>query len=138
MIEINRLMTLIVRVLSVGGLRNWMAGSGTIDAAQLTVTQPKAGDEHAPDQSDRSFLLPSNVPSKGKIEIGPKNLTQDWPPPLKTPKGAPNVRIIVGDAYGSKFGSPAPMGDIDRLANSRLRFTDFQITDACAASRAVA
>jgi arylsulfatase A-like enzyme len=96
--------------------------------------------EPAPDQPDRTVLPLPEAPFKGKIDTYFKNSTQDWPQPLKAPKGAPNVLLILGDDIGfghmSAFGGPANTPVFDRIAKSGLRYTDFHTTPVCAASRA--
>lgn len=92
------------------------------------------------DQRDRTILPPPESPFKGKIETVMKNSTQDWPQPVKAPKGAPNVLIILGDDIGfgtpSAFGGPVNTPVFDRIAKQGLRYTDFHTTPVCAPSRA--
>ena len=68
------------------------------------------------------------------------NSTQAWPQPLKAPKGAPNVLLIVGDDIGfgvmSGFGGPVNTPVFDRVAKSGLSYTNFHTHAICAASRA--
>jgi len=99
-----------------------------------------ASGQSAPGQPDRTVLPPPEAPFKGKIETYLKKSTQAWPQPLKAPKGAPNVLLIVGDDIGfgvmSGFGGPANTPVFDRVAKSGLRYTDFHTHAICAASRA--
>ena len=76
----------------------------------------------------------------GQIGVSLKDSTSEWPEPLKAPKGAPNVLLIMGDDIGyahmSSFGGPANTPTFDRLAKQGLRFINFHTTAVCSASRA--
>src|SRR5437868_30880 len=64
-----------------------------------------------------------------------------YPPivPLRPPKGAPNVLIVLIDDVGfgasSAFGGPCSMPTAERLAGGGLRFTRFHTTALCAPTR---
>ena len=62
----------------------------------------------------------------------------DFPEPVRAPKGAPNVLLIMGDDIGyghmSAFGGPANTPTFDRLAAHGLTFNNFHTTPVCAAS----
>ena len=73
---------------------------------------------------DRTVLPPPDPPFRGKIEVAFKDSKADWPEPLRAPKGAPNVLLIMGDDIGyghmSAFGGPANTPTFDRLAKQGL------------------
>ena len=89
---------------------------------------------------DRTVLPPPDPPFRGKIEVAYKDSKGEFPEPLRAPKGAPNVLLIMGDDIGyghmSAFGGPANTPTFDRLAKQGLSFTNFHTTAVCAASRA--
>jgi arylsulfatase len=55
-----------------------------------------------------------------------------WPPRVVPPKGAPNVLLIMTDDQGygisGTFGGVIPTPSLDRIANSGLRYTNFNST----------
>src|SRR5207344_1327259 len=64
-----------------------------------------------------------------------------YPPiePLRPPKGAPNVLILLIDDVGfgasSAFGGPCHTPNAERLAKAGLRFTRFHTTALCSPTR---
>ena len=63
-----------------------------------------------------------------------------FPQPIRPPKGAPNVVIIMTDDTGfghpSTFGGPIPTPTLDRLAKNGLRYNRFHTTALCSPTRA--
>jgi arylsulfatase A-like enzyme len=63
-----------------------------------------------------------------------------WPPRVVSPKGAPNVLLIMTDDSGfgapSTFGGVVPTPALDRIANAGLRYTQFHSTSLCSPTRA--
>lgn len=63
-----------------------------------------------------------------------------WAPRVVSPKGAPNVLLIMTDDSGfgapSTFGGVVPTPALDRIANSGLRYTNFHSTSLCSPTRA--
>src|SRR6516165_3249242 len=63
-----------------------------------------------------------------------------FPQPVKPPKGAPNVVLILIDDAGfgqfSTFGGGVPSPTMDRLAAEGLRFNRFHTTALCSPTRA--
>ena len=59
--------------------------------------------------------------------------------PLRPPKGAPNVLVILIDDCGfgatSAFGGPIPTPNADRLAANGLKFNRFHTTALCSPTR---
>ena len=87
-------------------------------------------------------VLPVPIPDfAGKIGETYKDSTPDWTPalPLQAPKGAPNILMIVlDDGYSQlgSYGGPIETPNLDKLALSGLRFTNFHTTALCAPTRA--
>ena len=77
---------------------------------------------------------------KGKIARSYEDSQEWWPPEVTPPKGAPNVIIFllddVGFAQVGSFGGLIETPNIDRLADSGLRFNNFHTTALCSPSRA--
>src|SRR5215475_945890 len=63
-----------------------------------------------------------------------------FPQPVKAPKGAPNIVLILIDDAGfgqfSTFGGMVPSPTMDRLAADGLRFNRFHTTALCSPTRA--
>jgi arylsulfatase len=63
-----------------------------------------------------------------------------WPEPVRAPEGAPNVLVVLLDDVGFAqlgcFGSDIDTPNIDRLAATGLRFTNFHTTALCSPTRA--
>ncbi|HEY1304071.1 MAG TPA: arylsulfatase [Vicinamibacterales bacterium] len=63
-----------------------------------------------------------------------------FPQPVKAPKGAPNIVLILLDDAGfgqfSTFGGGIPSPTMDRLAEEGLRFNRFHTTALCSPTRA--
>ncbi len=85
--------------------------------------------------------LPQPDPAfKGKIGKTYKDSTPNFPQPVKAPKGAPNVLLILLDDVGfgmcSTFGGPVPTPHMQMLANNGLKYTRFHTTALCSPTRA--
>ena len=69
---------------------------------------------------DRTVLPPPDPQFRGRIEVAFKDSEADYAEPVRPPKGAPNVLLIMGDNIGyghmSAFGGPANTPTFDRLA----------------------
>jgi len=80
-------------------------------------------------------------PFKGTINVDIRDSVPDWAPfePPKAPDGAPNVVYIVLDDVGfsamSCYGGPIPTPNIDRIAASGVRFTQWHTTALCSPTR---
>lgn len=138
-----------------GGLqrREFLLASGSALAAAAASTAPttpaqaQAAANSAPASQpqpasalDRTILPPADPPFRGETDLTFKGSKPDWPEPLRAPKGAPNVLLIMGDDIGyghmSAFGGPANTPVFDRAAKQGLSFTNFHTTAVCSASRA--
>src|SRR5215471_21151760 len=70
-----------------------------------------------------------------------KDPSTKYPPivPLRPPKGAPNVLVVLIDDAGfgasSAFGGPCRTPNFERLAASGLKYTRFHTTALCSPTR---
>ncbi|TAV14822.1 arylsulfatase [Rhizobium ruizarguesonis] len=76
----------------------------------------------------------------GEINLSAKDSKPYWPPQIVPPKGAPNILLIMTDdaGYGvsGTFGGVIPTPALDRIAQSGLRYTQFNSTALCSPTRA--
>jgi len=88
---------------------------------------------------DRSQLPIPDAPFKGKIGKTFEDSRQDYPQPVKPPKGAPNVVLILLDDLGfghpATFGGPIPTPALTRLAKEGVRYNRFHTTAICSPTR---
>src|SRR5437870_2689295 len=100
--------------------------------AQDTKAEPKVAGAAQLPKPDPQF--------KGKIGETYKDSTADYPQPVKAPKGAPNVLLILLDDVGfgmcSTFGGPVPTPNLDKLARGGISYTRFYTTALCSPTRA--
>ena len=79
-------------------------------------------------------------PFKGQIGLSVKDSRSDFPQPVKAPKEAPNVVLILLDDVGfgasSTFGGPCDTPTLDKLAANGLRYTQFHTTSISSPTRA--
>ena len=122
-----------VAALTIGAVLGWLAVSGRLveTFAQNTKAQPAHSDGEQLPKPDPGF--------KGKIGETYKDSTPSYPQPLKAPKGAPNVLIVLLDDVGfgmcSTFGGPVPTPHLDKLAKNGLSYTRFHTTALCSPTR---
>lgn len=82
---------------------------------------------------------PEGEPFPGRIGKTVDQSSPAWPAPNRAKPGAPNVVVFVLDDVG--FGQMSPFGGLietptlDRLAESGLRYTNFQTTALCSPTR---
>jgi arylsulfatase A-like enzyme len=80
-------------------------------------------------------------PFKGTINVDIRDSVPDWSPfePPKAPDGSPNVVYIVLDDVGFSamgcYGGPVETPNIDRIAASGVRFTQWHTTALCSPTR---
>src|ERR1700710_235 len=71
----------------------------------------------------------------GVIKENSKDSKPWWPPTVVPRKGAPNVLLIMTDDQGygvsGTFGGVIPTPALDRIANTGLRYTQFNSTSLC-------
>src|SRR5262249_35798619 len=102
-------------------------------AAETAAPPPSAG---TPTVLTRPhFPFPGNVGSTYLDTDSPQ-----FPQPVKAPKGAPNIVLILIDDAGfgqfPTFGGMVPSPTMDRLAAEGLRFNRFHTTALCSPTRA--
>ena len=79
---------------------------------------------------------------RGSLMYDAKDSASNFPPiqPLRPPKGAPNVLLILLDDVGfgasSAFGGPCSTPVAERLAASGLKYSRFHTTALCSPTRA--
>jgi arylsulfatase A-like enzyme len=85
-------------------------------------------------------LPPPRPAFGGVIEETAKDSKPWWPPRVVPPKGAPNILLIMTDDQGygvaGTFGGVIPTPALDRIANTGLRYTEFNSTALCSPTRA--
>src|SRR5688572_15581748 len=95
-----------------------------------------------PDSLPRHILPMPDPKHVGLTTYDAKDPDTKFPPiePLRPPKGAPNVLIILLDDVGfgasSAFGGPCATPIAERLAKGGLKYSRFHTTALCAPTRA--
>src|ERR1700750_826616 len=106
-------------------------------AQQITGTPGPPG---ATMTLDGKQLPPEPPKFGGVINETAKDSKPYWPPSVVPPKGAPNVLLIMTDDQGygvsGTFGGVIPTPNMDRIAESGLRYTQFCSTALCSPTRA--
>ena len=93
------------------------------------------------DEIDPTVLPIPDVDAPGPTILDAKDPRATFPPiePLRPPRGAPNVLIVllddVGFAASSAFGGPCATPTAERLAADGLRFNRFHTTALCSPTR---
>ena len=93
------------------------------------------------DNLPRSILPIPDRQHVGLTTYDAKNPDTKFPPiePLRPPKGAPNVLIVllddVGFASSSAFGGPCQTPNFDKLAAGGLKYNRFHTTALCSPTR---
>lgn len=110
------------------------ANNGTMDG------DPNSLNQTMNQSNSRDYCSSETDCSSQKIGLTYKDSTPCWPQVAQPPKGAPNVIFIVLDDVGFAqlgcFGGPIETPNIDRLAASGLRYTNFHTTALCSPTRA--
>src|SRR4030095_7648230 len=94
------------------------------------------------DEIQRSILPIPDVSHVGLTTYDAKDPNTRFPPiePLRPPKGAPNILVILIDDCGfgasSAFGGPIATPNAERLAASGLKYNRFHTTALCSPTRA--
>ena len=86
--------------------------------------------------SAQEVVLPKpQPPFQGVIGRTVKDSKPDFPKGVEAPQGAPNVLLILTDDVGfgasSPFGGPIATPNLQRLADSGLRYNTFHTTALC-------
>ncbi len=93
------------------------------------------------DKVQRTVLPIPDRPRTGLVTYDAKDPDTKFPPitPLRPPKGAPNVLIVLLDDVGfgasSAFGGPCNTPTAERLAAGGLKFNRFHTTALCSPTR---
>ena len=126
-------------VLAAGALLGWLLASGRL--ATVLAEDKKTEPTRAQANGTPSVLPRSDFRFSG--EIGRTYLDSDppqFPQPVRPPKGAPNIVLILLDDVGfgqfSTFGGGVPSPTMDRLAKEGLRYNRFHTTALCSPTRA--
>ena len=92
------------------------------------------------DQPPPHVLPPEPHEFAGVIADTYAESTQDWPPPARPPKDAPNIVVVMLDDLGfgqlSCFGGSIDAPHISALADNGLRYNNFHTTALCSPTRA--
>ena len=89
----------------------------------------------------RNVLPMPDRPHEGLVTYDAKDPATAFPPiePLRPPKGAPNVLVILLDDVGfgasSAFGGPCSTPTAERLAENGLKYNRFHTTALCSPTR---
>ena len=95
-----------------------------------------------PETPSRTVLPIPERPFTGLITFDAKDPASKFAPikPLRPPKGAPNVLLVLLDDAGfaamNTFGGPCTTPNADRLAAGGLTYTRFHVCALCAPTRA--
>jgi arylsulfatase A-like enzyme len=128
-----------IRKLALGALAvsSLFGGWGTASAQQVTGT---LGQADATTTINGKQIPPPSPKFGGVIKETAKDSTPWWPPRVVPPKGAPNVLLIMTDDQGygvpGTFGGVVPTPNLDRIAKTGLRYTQFHSTALCSPTRA--
>jgi arylsulfatase len=108
-----------------------MRANAVLVSAMLLVSAQAAAQQLLP-VPDRAF--------KGKALPNRALSVPDWPQPIKAPKDAPNIVLVLLDDVGfgaaGTFGGPAATPQLDKLAADGVRYNDFNTTAICSPTRA--
>jgi arylsulfatase len=89
---------------------------------------------------DGNYLPNPSQPFGGTINLNAVDSKPFWPAKVVPPKGAPNVLLIMTDDVGfgapGTFGGVIPTPNLDRIAKTGLRYTNFHSTALCSPTRA--
>jgi len=112
-------------------------------AAAATQAQQTTGAKCSPDATttiDGKYLPSPPQAFGGVINLSAEQSKPCWPPTVVSPKGAPNILLILTDDQGygvsSTFGGVIPTPALDRVARAGLRYTQFHTTALCSPTRA--
>ena len=120
-------LTLFAAVVAAGGFGQAQQVTGTLGSPSATTT------------IDGKQLPPPPPKFGGVIRESYKD-SKPCPPRVVPPRGAPNILLIMTDDQGygvsGTFGGLIPTPALDRIAQSGLRYTNFNSTALCSPSRA--
>jgi arylsulfatase len=115
-------------------------GKGTVREKAPADKPPQPGDPGYTQSIDGRYLPPPPAKFGGVINMSARDSKPYWPPQVVPPKGAPNVLLIMTDDQGygvsGTFGGVIPTPNMDRVAKTGLRYTQFHSTALCSPTRA--
>jgi arylsulfatase len=126
-----------ISLVAVGCVFSWLAASGRLAE---TFAQNTQGNPPATEGTPKVLPRP-DFEFKGKVGKTYKDSDPpQFPQPVKAPKGAPNVVLILLDDTGfgqySTFGGGIPSPTMDKLAAEGLKYNCFHTTALCSPTRA--
>src|ERR1039458_9388451 len=107
----------------------------------LLIRKTRAIMKSKPETMSRTVLPIPDRPFTGPVMFDAKDPNSKFPPiePLRPPKGAPNVLLVLLDDAGfaamNTFGGPCTTPNADRLAAGGLTFNRFHVCALCAPTR---
>lgn len=108
----------------------------------LNLTSPSLAQTPSANKPTAPVVLPMEEP-RFKGDLGRTFQDSDspqFPQPVRPPKGAPNVLLILLDDAGfgqfSTFGGGTPSPNVDKLASQGLKYNEFHTTALCSPTRA--
>ncbi len=123
-------------VLTLGSLCGWWMASGP-------WTLPVVAQDQKPVTAKRgtATVLPAPpAPFQGTINLRAKDSQSDFPQPIQSPAGAPNVLLVLLDDVGfgatSVFGGPCQTPTLQKLADRGLKYNQLHTTALCSPTRA--
>ena len=115
-------------------------GSPAPSASGEGVVHGTLGSPDATISIDGRYLPPTPPAFGGVIKESYKDSRVWWPPRVVPPSGAPNILLIMTDDQGygvsGTFGGVIPTPAADRVANTGLRYINFNSTALCSPTRA--
>lgn len=123
-------------LVAVGCALGWLTASGRFGEAFAQKSKVDSSESGTPKVLPRpDFRFKGNVGRTFQDSDKPQ-----FPQPIKAPKGAPNIVLILLDDVGfgqfSTFGGGVPSPTMDKLAAQGLRYNRFHTTALCSPTRA--
>jgi arylsulfatase len=123
--------------LAVGALCGWLGAPGRL--AESFAQQPTVDPVEV--EGTPSVLPRPDFEFQGKVgKTYKESDPPQFPQPVRAPKGAPNVVLILLDDTGfgqySAFGGGVPSPALDKLAAEGLKYNRFHTTALCSPTRA--
>ncbi|MBV8676078.1 MAG: arylsulfatase, partial [Planctomycetaceae bacterium] len=111
-----------------------------VPCAMLATAQQPPGARTAAESVKTDGLPHADPPFKGVAHRTLAGSKPDFPQPVKPPKDAPNVLLVLIDDAGfgnpSTFGGPCQTPTLSKLATEGLRYNRFHVTALCSPTRA--
>ena len=104
------------------------------------ITSSASTEALAQEKSGGVVLPTPPAPFNGTINLRAKDSVSDFPQPVKAPKGAPNILLVLLDDVGfgatSTFGGPCNTPILQKLSDNGLKYNQFHTTALCSPTRA--